>query len=329
MVICTHNPREDYLRRTIGALRAQTMPLDCWEFLLIDNASAVPLAAKWDLAWHPQGRHVREMEVGLTAARLRGIREARGELLVFVDDDNLLCPDYLMVADRIKSAIPFLGVWGAGRLEPEFETQPALNLAPQLPLLALRSVSAILWSNNTGDYEVTPWGAGLCVKRRVAEHYQKLVEQLNMTQLLDRRGQALFCGGDDLFSWASVAMGYGFGLIPCLHITHLISSGRLKPEYFVRLIHDHAFSHGILKYLLTGRSPKSIGLFRYGHLVLHGLRNGLFSAQCQWAESRGESLAAKFIAEKALHPLTWTHAAGASSPALISWPLDPDALHGL
>ena len=36
--------------------------------------------------------------LGLTPARLRGIRESRGELLVFVDDDNVLERDYLEVA---------------------------------------------------------------------------------------------------------------------------------------------------------------------------------------------------------------------------------------
>ena len=68
----------------------QTLPKDHWELLVIDNAFDRVLASEWDLSWHPQARHIREDELGLTPARLRGIAEARGDVFVFVDDDNLL-----------------------------------------------------------------------------------------------------------------------------------------------------------------------------------------------------------------------------------------------
>jgi len=296
VVICTHNPRADYLRRTIAGLRAQTMPLDRWELLLIDNASTEPVAATWDLSWHPHGRHIHESEVGLTAARLRGIREARGELLVFVDDDNVLAPDYLAVAARIMSVFPYLGVWGAGRLEPEFETEPPLEIVPRLSLLALRTVPAVRWSNNPNDDDCIPWGAGLCVTRPVADLYPKLVGLLKATTVLGRKGQQLLSGEDNLFSWASARLGLGFGLFPELGITHLISSGRLTRRYFVRLIHGHAFSHGILNHLLTGRRPRPVRRLCCLRVLLHGIKNGVFSAQCQSAQLRGESEAARFVA---------------------------------
>src|ERR1700722_2249773 len=95
VIICSHNPRENYLRRVLDALRAQTLPAQEWELLLVDNASTEPLAGRFDLSWHPNARHVREEKTGLTPARLRGIAEANGELLVFVDDDNVLRSDYL------------------------------------------------------------------------------------------------------------------------------------------------------------------------------------------------------------------------------------------
>jgi hypothetical protein len=39
VVICTHNSRLIYLRRVLEALRSQTLPLEQWELLLIDNAT--------------------------------------------------------------------------------------------------------------------------------------------------------------------------------------------------------------------------------------------------------------------------------------------------
>jgi glycosyltransferase involved in cell wall biosynthesis len=77
VIICAHNPRPDYLFRTLEALRSQTVPNAQWELVLIDNASGKPLALHIDLSWHPEGRHIREEELGLTPARLRGI--SRGE----------------------------------------------------------------------------------------------------------------------------------------------------------------------------------------------------------------------------------------------------------
>src|SRR6516165_1100002 len=124
VILCTHNPRPEYLVRVVASLRGQTLPAKEWELLLIDNASKQTLAQTVDVSWHSRGRHIREDELGLTAARLRGIQEASGELLVFVDDDNLLRPDFLARATAISARCPDLGTFGAGILEPEFEVQP-------------------------------------------------------------------------------------------------------------------------------------------------------------------------------------------------------------
>src|SRR4030095_1513930 len=281
VILCTHNPRPDYLRRTLEALQKQTLPPEKWEFLLIDNASQERVANTWDISWHPQGRHVLEEEVGLTFARLRGIEESQGSLLAFVDDDNVLAPDFLERAAALPTRHPFLGTFGAGSLEPEFEVPPPLELTSRLGLLALRTVPKELWTNNVEDFSCIPWGAGLCVTRQVADAYQHLIERFNATSVIDRRGKFLFSGGDDVFSWAAVTSRHGFGIFPALRITHLISARRLNREYFLRLTHDHTLSHGVLKYLRSGMLPERIGLPGYVRMLLHGIRNGQFSLRCR------------------------------------------------
>ena len=303
VILCTHNPRPDYLRRTFEALQKQTLPLEKWEFLLIDNASQERIANTWDISWHPQGRHVREEKVGLTFARLRGIEESEASLLVFVDDDNVLAADFLERAATVPTRYPFLGAFGAGRLEPEFEIPPSPQLKPWLGLLALRTVPTMTWTNNVEDFSCTPWGAGLCATRQVSNAYRQIIERVNATAILGRRGKFLFSGEDDVFSWAAVTAGQGFGILPELQITHLISAGRLSQEYFRRLTCDHALSHGVLKYLRSGTPPKPIGLPGYIHMLLHGLRNGHFSMRCRWAQAQGQAAAARFIQENALRPV--------------------------
>ena len=302
VIVCTHNPRLDQLRRTVGSLAAQTLSRREWELLLVDNASDERVETSADLSWHPRARYVREDELGLTAARMRGVKEASGALLVFVDDDNVLAPNFLAEALRILAAFPYLGAFGAGRLEPEFEVAPPPEILPRVRLLAIRSVESARWSNNPADHGIIPWGAGLCVRRRVAESYRDVVSTHDVSATLDRKGRHLFAGGDDLFSWVASARGEGFGIFPQLRVTHLIGADRLTQSYFLRLIHDHAFSQGILQFGMAGTRPRRIDAFRCAHLAIHGLRNGWFALRCQWAESLGEHRAARFIAERAMMP---------------------------
>jgi len=303
VILCTHNPRPDYLSRVLAFLRGQTLPAKQWELLLVDNASRQPLSETVDISWHSRGRHIREDELGLTAARLRGIQESSGALLVFVDDDNVLAPDFLFHATAISERHPDLGAFGAGILEPEFEVQPPVKLRPRLGLLALRRERSALWSYNTTDTRCRPWGAGLCATRRVANFYRQFVPDLGITAVLDRRGKRLFSGGDDVFSRVASKFGLRFGVFPELCVTHLISAGRLNPHYLVRLIHDHALSHGVLDYMFDGIQPVRSDLVRYGRLLLHAVKNGPFSMRCQWAQSRGLDGAAQFISANRLKPV--------------------------
>lgn len=303
VIVCSYNPRADYFQRALDGLRGQTLANTEWELLVIDNASKESLADKWDLSWHPHGRHIREDSKGKMAAISRGINEARADLIVFVDDDNVVDATFLQCAMAISRRYPYLGVFGAGKIEPAFEVQPPSELIPRRSLLAVRNVSSALWSNNLEDWSCYPWGAGMCVTRQVADSYRRLIEKLNVSSVIGPRADRLFRGDDDLFSYAAVLSGKGFGIFPELQLTHLISARRLHRSHFLRLINDHAFSHGVLRCLLGGTQPRRMNVVSYLRLILHGLRNGQFSARCQWAASRGEDSAARFTAENRLPPV--------------------------
>jgi glycosyltransferase involved in cell wall biosynthesis len=171
LILCAHNPRLDYLNGALDAIKAQTLPKNRWEVLLVDNASRELIEGQVDLSWHPNARHIREEELGLTAARLRGIRESKSGSLIFVDEDNVLSPDYLAVSLDLFRTYQWLGVIGAGVLRPQFEKEPDSKFRRFMPLLALRSVDRAVWSNNPDDSAGIPWGAGLCVRRSVAFQY--------------------------------------------------------------------------------------------------------------------------------------------------------------
>ena len=215
VVICSHNPRSQYLDRVLSALRLQSLPYEQWELLLVDNASQLALSARFDLSWHPNGRHVLENELGLAAARRRGMTDALSEVLIFVDDDNLLAENYLSEALRIGQEWPALGTWGAGTIIPEFERQPAGYLKPYLASLALRENTKAYWGNVLFCSNSTPCGAGMCVRAAVAKEYCRLQSSASI-QITDRKGGMLVGHGDYEIAYVGCSLGFGMGVFPDL-----------------------------------------------------------------------------------------------------------------
>ena len=296
VIVCAHNPRGASINQTLDGLKRQNLPKDQWELLLVDNRSDEPLAALWDLSWHPNGRHVREDELGLTPARLRGIREVQGSLILFVDDDNILAPDYLEVALKIHNSHPSLGCFGAGIISPEFETEPEPELLPYTRSLALRNEAEPIWSNDP-NRRPRPCGAGLVTRCDVALEYEKQLSARADNSTLDRKGGLLLSGGDDEFSFIACAMGYGQGVFPELTMTHIIPSERVSEDYLARLREGIAYSSVLVKqrYGIPFRHPEPEPAARNILKHLLHVRPGRLYRECRrlWELSRVPETQAK------------------------------------
>lgn len=256
IVICTYNPRKDYLLRTLEGLRLQTLPLEEWEFLLIDNNSKIPVEGQFDLSWHPNARVVVEPKQGLTAARVCSISEAKGDLLIFVDDDNILEPSYLENAVRLIAEFPDLGCYGASRLIPEFEVEPDSFLKNYTGYLAVREFAPTKVSSVPFERGSTPWGAGMCMKASVGREFCRLVEGDTSLKGLGRNGDLLLSGEDLLFSWVACEEGFRIGVFEELTLVHLIDKKRISKNYLVRIAAGQAYSSTALR-LALGVSQSS------------------------------------------------------------------------
>jgi glycosyltransferase involved in cell wall biosynthesis len=297
VIVCTHNPRREYLDKVLIALKSQTLLLEKWELLLIDNASNQLLSSEIDLTWHPHAKHIREEQLGLTPARLRGIREAQTEILVFVDDDNVLDPDYLEVTLRIGQDYPFLGAWG-GQVVGEFEVPPPAWAEPYLPFLAIREFNRDKWSNLLHQYETTPCGAGICVRKQVAEKYTELVNSSSARLKLGRTGKILTSGEDSDLAFTACDMGLGTGQFVALKLTHLIPANRLEESYFIKLMEGMSYSHRILD-SFRGQMPEISKLSWRGKLLeqYRLLKMDSRVRRIVQATKRGEELALKTLSE--------------------------------
>lgn len=296
VVICTHNPRGDYFRRCMHALREQRLSHSQWELVVVDNRSDEAVADRVDLSWHPAARTVREETPGLTAARLRGIRESMGDLLVFVDDDNVLDADFLEIAVLAAEERPFLGSW-SGQCRPAFETPPPEWTRRYWGNLVIREFDHDVWSNLPRLPESMPCGAGLCVRRSVALHYLDLHESGRRSFQFDRNGKSLISGGDNDLAACACDIGLGVGLIASLKLTHLISPERLTEDYLVRLCEGIFFSAVILDHFRSSIAELASYKVRWHEPVRALLARGphrKIQFACLRGRRRGLELVASF-----------------------------------
>lgn len=239
VILCTHNPRQAVLEETLAALRRQ-QPLTegSWELIIVDNASTPALEGSIDLRGWKSARIVREGRLGLTHARLRGLAEAAGEILVFADDDNLLDETYLRRAAEAMSTDRTLGAAGGKSIARyEAPTPPwfhEVNID-----LACRDLGETAqyasWKGVDGaqrSYPLcAPIGAGLVIRRDVFAAYASAAAESAGRLGLGRRGADLASGEDNDIVMAVLEQGWRIAYLPGLRLEHVIPAGRLTRDY--------------------------------------------------------------------------------------------------
>jgi glycosyltransferase involved in cell wall biosynthesis len=306
VIICTHNPREAYLNRVLDGLRKQTLSPERWELLLIDNKSAEPVMGRFDLSWHPLGKHLLEEELGLTPARLRGISHSTASLLVFADDDTVLAPDYLEATLAIEKQWPFIGVWG-GSSEPEFEKPLPDWVGTERWRLTIADVKEDIWSNCREGFETIPFGAGMCVRKAAALRFADLSRNSKTRKSLGRKGTSLSGYEDMELAHCALDLGFGTGRSSRLRLTHLIPASRLTLDYFVRHAEGDAASFMLFRASrglpITKPAPATIlGKLRWFlHRRLNGVSREHFEIQKAHDRglNRGYELASEYLKSKA------------------------------
>ena len=234
VVICSHNPRIEAIKRTLDSLRHQTLDQNQWDLIIVDNLSDRRISESVDVSWHKRSRVIVEPKLGLTHARICGIEESAGDVICFVDDDNVLNQDYLSESLRIGRESTHLGCWG-GEISAEYEAAPEPWFQKYQGFLVIRPLSRDTWNNSYSYDDALPCGAGMCVRRCVAIQYRKLCISSTERSELDRRGNSFSSGGDLDMAYTAIDMGFGTGRFKALHLVHLIPESRLKLKYLLAL----------------------------------------------------------------------------------------------
>lgn len=245
-IICAHNPDPKRLDRVFQALARQTLPQSEWEVVLVDNASSPELAGDL-MAWHPAGRVLREATLGLTHARLTSIAAAKGDILVFVDDDCLLEPDYLVQTLELFQKNPFMGMAG-GYGRAEYEIPPPAWMTPSLRQYHLdmsppQFDQTLIYARV--QPHLGPWfpvGAGMAIRRHLAVGYAQSIRNDSVALGFDRAGNTLAGAGDLDMGIHAIRQGFAIGKSRDLRFVHVVPKFRLELDYMLRLIYLSQYS---------------------------------------------------------------------------------------
>ena len=240
-IICTHNPRADFLNRVLNALAAQTLPAAQWELLIVDSGSTPALRDRPELKIPETARIIRVDQPGLAAARKAGAQAAHAPLLASVDDDTEFVPHYLQAAVDFIAAHPQVASC-SGKFLPEFEQPPPPWLAEFHTAIAIRDlgdeiimVPGLKPGEKLAEF---PHAApvGVNISRRTAyEQYLARWQHDDRHAGLGRSGRSLASGEDNDYSLCCLEAGWSLAYVPSLQSRHLMPAFRLDPAYLARL----------------------------------------------------------------------------------------------
>lgn len=253
--ICTHNPRRPLLATVIEAIAAQDAPAETFRVTIVDNASDPPVDEAVLASLQQRGvttRLVREPQTGLVQARLRAIDATDGEWILFVDDDNVIAPNFVNEGRRFMAVHPEVGCFG-GRLILPREIEVPAGREPFLPFLGIRDLGdAPQIGRSPAWVEYEPPGAGAFVKRAVLNRFKQLTRERPEAFALGRSGGGLASCDDSLLMSCADDVGLAMAYDPTLQLDHHIAVERFDRTYLRRLMRAYGESQVTLQRARTG-----------------------------------------------------------------------------
>ncbi len=233
VILCTYN-RCQMLATALDSVAAQVLPASVdWEILVVDNNSRDQTreVVEGFCRTTPHCRYVFESQQGLSAARNAGIREARGEILVFVDDDVTVEPTWL----KSLTAALSNGKWAGagGRILPQGAFTPPKWL-PVKERYAMAPLALFDPGLEAGPLGEAPFGANMAFRKEVFQKYGGFRTDLG------RCGDSLLSNEDTEFGGRLLAAGEQLRYEPSAVVYHPVTENRIQKQYFLKWWFDKA-----------------------------------------------------------------------------------------
>ena len=228
-IICTYN-RAKYIGPLLESIAANDLPKAEYEILLVDNncTDNTREISETFAEAHPEVsfRYTTEPEQGLSAARNRGIKEAKGDIIVYIDDDALVDPHYLRDYAEWFSAHPDTMACG-GPIIPLYETQEPEWMSPYTRALLTAWMD---YGDTPREYPKGrfPGGGNAAYRKSVFEKVGYFNTELG------RKGNSLMGAEEkDIFDKMH-ALGMQILYLPTPVLHHIIPQKKLEKDFFDR-----------------------------------------------------------------------------------------------
>jgi len=236
VILCTYN-RCESLERTLDSITRLSVPEAVeWEILVVDNNSSDHTRETVQVfcSRYPRRfRYLFEPKQGKSYALNAGVREARGEVLAFMDDDELVDPLWL---HHLTSGLHNHEWAGAGgKVIPTWSQRAPRWLLPGAPYTLGPLVHFDL-GDEAGPLAENPIGANMAFRKAMFEKYGGF-----RTDLGPRPGSGDPQKSEDSeFGVRLLAAGERLRYEPSAVIYHPVPEHRIKKSYFIQWWFDKA-----------------------------------------------------------------------------------------
>jgi glycosyltransferase involved in cell wall biosynthesis len=246
IIISTYNNAIS-LERTLASVVMQDADRTQWECVVVNNASTDDTAARFVKFAEAHSdvnlRLVNEPQQGLSFARNRGIEESKGQIMVFIDDDETINEGFVSAyIDLFRNKGAFVA---AGALEVVYDTARPKWMSHYTEKMIANPL-------NLGDEIVTitrkvvPTGGNMAFNREVFNLYG------NFDTDLGRRGDELFGGEENELFDRIRDLGERIFYTPHAIAYHHIADRKLTADYFDKL----SYGVGVSKLLRAEKQDK-------------------------------------------------------------------------
>lgn len=228
VAICTHNRAKD-LGEAIQSGLDQPFAKGELEVVVIDNKSTdntAQLVSSMQKTAGERLRYIMESKLGLSVARNRAIKEARGEYILFLDDDAIASPQWARHIVNVFESDPLIGCVG-GKIDPIWEGAEPTWIPEEH-----RGVYTILdFSQQVTEMMAPsiPYGANVAFRKSVFKEMQPFREDLGRvgTNLLSSEESELI---------ARLRKKYKVYYTPFASVQHKVAKERTTKKWFLRRI---------------------------------------------------------------------------------------------
>lgn len=261
-VICTHNGQK-YIREVLDSIIIQE-GLDQYvdKIIVVDNASTddtKEIITNYS-SIHKIVEYQYEEALGLANARKHGAL-VDSEWVIFIDDDNLLMPEWIVNAKEFVDKNPALGVFNGASipmLRHNITTDEKYMLKAIHTHLACTHYDYSSYANGVKSSIDFPFGAGMALK---VEPLRKLLNA-GWTKNIGRKGNEVSSGEDGEMAGFVLQQGYDYGYNEKSALWHIIPPTRLQIDYVKRLI--NGLNIGYYNYI---NESKNKNLLKTGLLI--------------------------------------------------------------